>query len=385
MSNICPRCGIQNNQNSPFCTNCGARLVETLSDFREITESTEVEEFENQIADTKNEPEIKNTSPINNQNTDYFNYDQQPTYYTQKNKPKPIIALCVIAIAAIVVLASFFIFFMGEEDEGKYTELDSIIDSISAKIDGGPSLNVQSLSSGNFQTMPAENCVAKYYLYYNNDKIGETYEANAGTTTFDGKNCYKVLGRADISLNYQSNNIAFVMDYTYYVEKNSATPVYMNTDVEYTEPKEARGYKMNIIIDWDKETSIITSKTTLLANSVTATSYLPSEYWGIISTYDELYVGFNEVIDYEMESDGAEYDVRMTMGIYQEQDVVVPAGTFEDCMVLEIDQNIAGSYSSSLDTNMQAWIDPDGNIPKASFSIQSINIVQELEGYYTTI
>ena len=377
----CPKCGIQNNENVPFCTNCGAKFEEKISDFKQPTETEKIDAFEQQSSDIyKESAYFKAPKPVESM-PEYQPYGQPSPYNPEKQskKKKPVIAIVAIAIAAIVFATAFFVLFTGEKDEEK-NELDRLLDSIKNKIGGGPTVSLQSLGSGNFQSIPADGCIAKYYMYYNGEKIGETVEANAGITTYNGINCFKILGRSDITLTIMETTTSFTIDYTCYINENTNIPIYMN--VEYTFP-ESQGGKVSSTISWNQNTGEIKMTIPMPAQEITLN--FPTEYWGSLLSVDDLYVGYTKEFDYTMTNEGITTDISMNISVTNQTDVTVLAGQFEDCYVLEFAQTESNYYSyNHPSVFMKVWISEDGVVPKVESTVLSMYITQELEGYYTT-
>ena len=242
MSKDCLKCGATNDENSMFCINCGNKFETTT-------------------------PESQNPITI---------YPEKP-----KNKKKMITASVAILIAISLIIAGFFVLFIGEEQTQK-DELDSLIGNITGEIEGGPTVSLQSMASGSFQTVPAEGCIAKYYLYYDDEKIGESVQANTGKTTYKGINCYRILGRTDIEITIMGFEMAFIMDYTYYINEGNNLPVAMTLDYEYTKPAQIKGMTMTSQFNWDQSTGeiIMSMSDPLSGEDVSLTMMLPEEYWG---------------------------------------------------------------------------------------------------------
>jgi hypothetical protein len=294
----------------------------------------------------------------------------------KSKKNKMIIAALAIAIAAAVIGAAVFVIFTGENKEE--SELDQLLNSHTSKIEGGPTVNMQSLGSGNFQSIPDENCIAKYYLYYQGEKVGEIAEANTGKTTYNGINCHRIIGRSTTSLNYMEYEIAFTMDYTYYINANNNIPVYMKADYAYSKPQKIEA---SSTISWNQNTGEI--KTTIPITNKEITMVFPTEYWGMIDSLDDLYVGYSNTVYYTMQSEGIDTDMKMTISVTDQEDVTVPAGTFEDCYVIQFVQSEKNSYFGQT-ASIKIWISPEGVVPKANTNTGGLDLTQKLEGYYTT-
>ena len=327
-----------------------------------------------------------------------YHYEPSSTYpKIRDKKKKPIFA--VVAIAAILVVSGLsivFIVFQNPEDEFDVIskELDVLVNNINSKIEGGPKASLYSLAGGNFQSIPNEGNVAKYYVYYDGEKIGETIEGTVGKETYNGRSCYKMLGRSNVEFSYLEQTIAFQMIYAFYEDENTKMPVYMTIKYDYSKPEELKEFDMIISLSWDQNSGEIKTSVQCGEQTGTSTAILPIEYWGMISSVDDLYVGFSEEIDYTMTTSvsgtSSDSDMNLKISITGQEDVTVPSGTFENCYVLEMEQTQSNGYSySSTDVNMKIWISEDGFVPQKETSLSSmgmpLSITSKLEGYYTTI
>ena len=376
----CPKCGMKNDEDAPFCTNCGARFVESIAEFRTSVEVDKNNNFEQQSPNI----DEKNVNFENSYNdglkSDFQVYGEPSPHMPKKSKStKPIIAIIAIVIVAMLVGVAFFVFFAEEKDEKDGSDLDNILNSITGKIEGGPTVSMQSLGSGSFQSTPDEGCVAKYYLYSGGEKVGEAVEANTGQTTYNGINCHKILGRSTVNLDYMNTDIAFTMDYTYYINANNNVAVYMDISYEYTKPQEATA---SSTISWNQNTGEI--KMDLPGTAQDTDMDFPTEYWGMLSSLDALYVGYSEQIDYTMTTDGDTTPMEMSIDVKSQEDVTVPAGTFENCYRIEFSQVDSTSIYSTPTTFLKIWISEDGFAPKVVTTSLGLDLTQELEGYYTT-
>ena len=128
-----------------------------------------------------------------------------------------------------------------------------------------------------------------------------------------------------------------------------------------------------------------------MGRTSTATSIFPTEYWGLVSSVDDLYVGYNEEIEYTISSSDFDEDVEMNMqiSVTGKEDITVPSGTFENCYILEVEQT-QSDYSSygSFEATTKIWITEDGEFPQSEISMSTsgipIDITSKLEGYYST-
>ena len=129
---------------------------------------------------------------------------------------------------------------------------------MNSKSSGGPTVSLQSLGSGNFQTIPENQHLAKYYMYYGGEKIGETIEVNTGLTTYNGISCYKILGETDIEISLMGTSTAFTIDYIYYVKADDKMPIHLSITYDYTKPEELKTFDMTSTVSWDQEEGEIT-------------------------------------------------------------------------------------------------------------------------------
>jgi hypothetical protein len=191
-----------------------------------------------------------------------------------------------------------------------------------------------------------------------------------------------------------SSEIAFVMEYTYYVDEDNSLPVAMILEYEYTKPSQIKGMSMTSQLNWDQSTGEITMtmNNPLGGESISTSMMLPEEYWGLLKTYDSLYVGYSKEINYSMSYMGETADIIMTLDVTAIEDITTIGGTFEDCYVIELQQQVSsGSLSNPVNSYMKFWVSEEGVTPKAETTMESLGIgtngfsmIQELEGYYTT-
>ena len=372
----CSKCGAANDFDAPFCTNCGARFFKNISDFKKNDNNTS--NFEKQPSNLTLQNNSYNDNNPNNQKRNYIENNYQNFKQDKKtSKKKPIVIVLSVIIVIMIVVIAFFVFLPGDKEK-KDNNLDMILDSITGEIDGGPSVSMQSLGSGNFQSIPDEDCVAKYYIYYKGEKVGEAVEANSGTTKYKGYNCYKILGRSDSDITYEGHDIEFTIDYTYYVRVDNNIPVYMSMNYIYTKPSNT---KASSSISWDQNTGEI--KMALPGNNNIIMNF-PTEYWGMLSSIDDLYVGYSNNIQYSLTQGGSDTEIEMNIEVEKQEDVTVPAGTFENCYLIEFSQNEANSLFGNPDVFLKIWISEEGFSPKVITKSSGLELTQELEGYYTT-
>ena len=476
MINYCPKCGAKKEEDDQFCTNCGINLNENI----------ETKTFEKQIAYASKETgateKVIYTPPAQ------YTQPQNYTIKKQSHKKRTIISITTVAIAVMVVLASFIILLNSEpEDSDNPREITKLVK------EHGPKISLHSLSGGSVSSIPEEGYTAKYGLYDESGifgtphlRIGEITEENLGEKTFQGEECILVKINGQISipmkrymesylevssylstdstsnemLNMIPEEVPFYIYSDYYITKDDGTPVYMDYTIDLTEYMQIiqdistnLGYGddlssiygdedviMGYIIDWDREESkadmsFYMEGIPLMSMAGDFTIEFSEEYWDIEPEMEELYVGFQKIVEFTMNlevddfyyntdytseeeseyySDGdygysLEDEISQTVSTSMEIEVIakenvnIPAGTFNDCFVIEVTQRQNTEYeeddygygisssSSSSTTSTKIWIDENGVLLKAEYSLfgddsmnmgsSSQGLVIELEDY----
>ena len=82
---------------------------------------------------------------------------------------------------------------------------------------------------------------------------------------------------------------------------------------------------------------------------------------------------------------GEDSDVSLTFTVTDKEDVSVPAGTFQGCYVINIDQDFTDTNTDQVsEFNMKIWISENGIVPKSETTTSGFDMTQKLEGYYTS-
>lgn len=372
MTKYCKNCNKANNDSSNFCVHCGSRIYEIKNSY-----------YESQFEKTKQ-------SSFNQMNMNSYYGQNYVNNTSVNNKKKPWIITITIFTAILLIIAGLYFAFYNSTEE-KVNELDVMLKNIGDKMDKAPKASLQSLASGNIPCIPDENCLVKYYLYYNDEKIGDLIIGNTGTEYYNGKSCYKLLGRTNVDIEVNDIAIAFQMDYTYYSDKNTDLPVYMIIEYEYSKPMELKGIDISITISWDQDSGEIITTANYLGEKQTSTTIVPTDYWGILSSFDNLYIGYTEQINYVITQPDYHSDIDMLLeiSITDIEGIIVPAGTFDNCYVVEFEQSKTNSYYySKTSSKTKLWITKDGEFPQIQITIPSdtinIEMTAKLEGYYST-
>lgn len=466
MFKFCQYCGTKNNENCLFCKQCGNNISENKK---------EIENFEKQIAYTKKQKPIKSYRYIPNNN--------QTHMYNNKKKSKIFAgAIITVILAAMLITTAFAAIIQTEinhkdEAEKEPEEFETPIEP--EKIDPikyGPKVSLHSLSGGAATSIPQKGAKATYGLYDKSGIFGETgirigkiVEQNLGEKTYQKQKCILVKTEGALSFpmkqykqSYQdissdfsstgSNNqkiinmipdeIPIHINSDYYLRKNDYTPEYMDYKIDYTEffeimkeisiksgqtGKEELDIDKVIIgfkIDWNKEESkadmeFYTEGLPYMSMDSSYTLEFSEEYWNMCPDIDELYVGFEKIVnftidmklndlgysieeiqvepntiqskeveagiqdystynksyDYE-EQDYSDYtysvENTIKIKVIDEEDLYLKCGNFTDCLVIEIEQtqntDEYNYHDSSSTSSTKIWINENGVMPKAEYS-----------------
>ena len=129
MVKICNECGTESPDYATLCVNCGKNNFSIIKNNQrnEITNNNQF--LPSDIAQEQAYPE-----------------------QTRKSDKTKIIALGIVIILVVALLAtSIFIFFI---DKSVTQEVNDFFKN-AVKVDGGPKVNLQSLATGNFQSIPS--------------------------------------------------------------------------------------------------------------------------------------------------------------------------------------------------------------------------------------
>lgn len=361
MVKICNNCSAESPDIATVCYNCG----------------------KNNFSNNQN-TQTDNNKPVQTTNVEKTYPTQQTTYPIEqpKNNKKTIIALVAVLVAIGLVATAFFVLYTDTNSTEKTDEFFANAE----KVSGAPSMSLESLASGNLQTLPDEGYGAKYYMYYNGEKIGETKQKNDGIESYNGIDCQKIIGTTDVELSIMGSEMAFTMEYAYYID-NDNYPVHMDMGYKYTKPEQLAGMDLDSDMDWDKNSGEVT----MSIAGMTYTYTLPTEYWGLLSP-ETLNIGYAKSFNYTMDMAGQNADISTTITVEKQEDVTVPAGTFKDCYLVNIEQTQSSATSTydlgSTTSNMKFWITETGEVPKietasgVATGLDSFSMTQELEGYY---
>jgi hypothetical protein len=349
MTKYCPLCGIENPKEAVYCGYCGTRF-----DFR--------------------------IQQGNNDSLKLQHHEQNKQCYTPKKpfwKNKPVIAIAVIGVVAILIGVLFMTGFINDEDIN-----DSYINKIHVK--GGPKVNIESIvSSGNALTTPAEGYTAVYGYYLSSSKIGEISFTTEGEEYYNGKQCDKIIGGGNFNFDIYGQSVGANFDIGAYISKSDGILANCRYSFDFNKPY---NINMDMILDIDKEEGEITATVdSSLMSSTSTVIKVSDEFWDCTLLEENLYVGYIKEVTYSIYAYGYDAEVNLKISVIGQEDVTVKKGTFEDCYIVQIDQ-VQGSAT----TTSKIWIDENGICPKmqigssGSSSISYEGMTIELEEYYTT-
>ena len=355
MNKSCPGCGENNSEKASYCLNCGAKLnvgyQQNNSFYQERNNKSTNKEYEN-----------INQYPIENKPT--RNY-------------KVLTIISVIFISAVIIgayLMSGFIF----TDSTNNPSINKI------PVKGGPKFNIESIvNSGNALTTPDVGHTAVYGYYLSGDKLGEVSYKTICEENYNGEPCYKITGDGSYNFEVYGQSLDLGIDIEAYISKIDSKLAYFYYDFDINQPF---NIDMSMTLDIDKENGEITVLVdSSMLGSTSTVIKTSEEYWDCTLLNDDLYVGYQKEIAYTMNIMGIDTEVNLKISVTGQEDVTVKKGTFEDCYVIEIEQDQGYTNSTSV-----IWIDENGICPKiqlggsatSSFSYEGMII--ELEEYYTT-
>ena len=372
MVKFCSSCGIKSYNHESFCMHCGSEFEGNLPSSMPMQPQVQPEQTQQQYTPPSSYPDLHSSS--------------------KSGKPMMvIIAIIVAAMIAVAGVAAIFTMSNNDENDSSSDGGGSFITdtSFSTSLDG-PVINLQSLASGNFQSIPAEGYYTKYGYYLSGEKIGFISLTNTGITTYSGKECYKIIGDSNFEMEQYEISLEISMDYTYYVVKSNMMPIYMTMDMDYDYDESLGIPAMDTItmnFYWDHNTGEMTATTSMLGETITMSYDLPQDYWGITS-FDDLPVTFT--FDTSLDIPGASSETILTTTTVSkeaETEDVTAAGKTWNCNIVNMDQVTEGSaYSQGQEStvNMKMWVTDDGIVPKietTSTTTATVSMTLILEEY----
>lgn len=462
MVKFCQNCNTKLNEEDIFCKNCGAKITQ---------QNRKIEHFEKQIAYPQ-KPRIQQPYTYNQTYNPYYN---QPKTKPKRNRKKIIAASIITIIIAIMLITTAFIITIVKETEKK-AETEKL-----NPVEYGPKASFHSLSGGSITSIPQKGATAKYGLYDENgiiaqpgEKIGQIYEKNYGPVTFQEEKCLLIKTNGTLSIpmdeyidsyTYMSDNkekeealkqipnkINYYIESEYYIKENDYTPIYMEYKIDMSEILEitkkisratgqqtnyfnSNEMKIGYIIDWNRKDNnadmrLYMKGISYMEMDENYTLEFSEGYWDMSPELDQLYVGFEKIVNFTMkmklndysystrsyvdeypseekgfsksreesmekyETSKTEEDYGYTddkieeytysidniikFNVVDQEDLHLSCGDFKDCYVLEIEQQQKTnmndySYGSTTTTSTKIWINENGVMPKAEYSILGNN------------
>ena len=354
----CPMCGMENIGDADFCKSCGAKFVETTSNYDQPVQQ----------------------KPSSNRTLQYY---AQPYPYSLQSPSrirKPIMAIAAIGITAVVVIA--LLFSAGIFTDGLFSETSADSSTTKIPVTGGPTASLQSIATGgNALTTPAEDHTAVYGYYMGQTRIGSISFTNVGEEYYQGTLCNKIEGSGTFDLEIDSYSIRMNFDIEGYESTYDASLRYL--DYEITVSYSTMSMGMQGTVDVDRENNEITSTMyTPTTGTISAVITVSDEFWSKTNLQDSLYVGYVKEVAYTTSVSGDDTDVTLRISVTGQEDVTVGKGTYEDCYIVKIEQTIG-----AVTTTSYMWIDENGVCPKMQLSDNFASLgelIIELEEYYTT-
>ena len=374
MNRYCSKCRGSCSENVDFCPNCGMQLLQnhnidtpTNNDYSGFEQPTDnnYNDFEQQVADTYEKPK-----PQQVVTPQYQTLEQSYSYQQKPSKTKPILAIVgAIAIVGMLIAVVLLVpFNFGNNDENVQI------------MTTGPKVSLQSLANGNTLVVPEVGFTGVYGYYISGTKTGEISFSSEGVELYDGEQCIKVVGSGYFGITLAEEEMTFKYNYDAYIANDDYSLKFFQMTTSY------KGTNMYVTMDYDEVAGEITASYTYEgydgADS-TVVMKMSDEYWDLSDAFENLYIGYKKEFSYTVDSFGYETKISMVLSVTGKSDVIVPAGKFKDCYIVELGQGTDGVSSTST-----MWVTKGGIVPKMEISSISsgidaeIAIVLQLESYY---
>ncbi len=348
MNKYCPDCGEKNSEDACFCLNCGMKL--------ELVNPQNFTPYQDK----------------NNENNLTYSIPKKPN-----KKYRLITIISVIGVVGILIGAYLISGYLYDESIGNPS-----INKIPVK--GGPKFNIESIaSSGNALTTPDIGHTAVYGYYLSGEKLGEVSFTTVGEENYNGDQCDKITGDGNFNFDIYGQSMEVDFNIDAYISKIDGKLAYFYYDFDIDKPF---NIDMDMTLDINKENGeiTVTVDSSMIGSSSTIIK-TSEEYWDCTLLQDDLFVGYLKEVTYTMNVMGYDTEVSLIISVIGKEDVTVEKGIFEDCYIIQIDQEQNYVTSTSM-----IWIDENGICPKMQLgsstysSIDYDGMIIELEEYYTT-
>jgi hypothetical protein len=297
-----------------------------------------------------------------------------------KRKSKLLIVIGVIVISAVVITASFLVILIGNESsENSITKF--------YERNGGPQVNLESFALGNIQPLPRQDYIATYGYYYQNSRVGYVTITSAGEEIFQGTNCLKIEGGGSLDVVVEGNSIKYTFDSLEYHNLDTNFLVYTSLTLNYVKPLQST---QTVEYWWDQENGEMTTITSSMGQTSTARAQLPEDYWELSGFLGAIEVGYTKQFTYTMDIEQVDdIDVALLFEVTTQEDVTVSNGFYEDCFVIELNQQMT-VLGSPMDMTYKVWVDEQGIMPQAEIGmslgiLSNFILTLKLDEYYTTV
>ena len=351
MAKYCPKCDMERPEDEFFCGECNTPLSEKPS--------------------TSKEPIDDKGSA--NQYYEQFFEDTRHHY----RKSRAIIALGVIAVVALLISFSLWIVFVNQDASQEVTKYYARND--------GPTVSLQSSSTGNVYPIPEPGYYATYGYYYQNNRIGEATTERVGDEIYQGINCFKTKTSGNMDITISGGVIKCTFEIMEYRDMDNSVPVFITTDYQYQKPFQ---FTQSGEISWDQENGEMVYTTSSMGQTSTAVSHFPDEIWELYDFGENMIVGYSKNLTYTMDIEPyTDIEVNLTLSIIGIEDVSVQNGDYEDCYIIEMLQEY---QILGIDQKMTytIWVNAEGIMPQQEITLPSIGsdntILLKLDEYYTT-
>lgn len=351
MEKICPNCGAISSENELVCKNCSSSLLQLSASIDRPSSISE-----DQLSSYQNPLE---------------------EHLNSKKHSKAWIMISAIVIAAAVISASYYMIVI---NTGSHQEVAKFY----ARNDG-PTISLQSSSTGNINLIPADGYSAVYGYYYGDTKIGSAIVDEPVNEIYEGVNCLKTISTATMNLTSLNSPITSTIEITSYTTVDDNQPKYMSICTSQQTPSPST---KSATYRWDREKSEMTYTTSSGTQTTNAVCTFPDEYWNLLNQGDVLEVGYSKNLTYTMDIDYLEpIEVTLTINILGQEDVSVQNGFYEDCYIIELQQTYE-LFGSSYNQSFTFWVTPSHVLPQAEITMTSgtggISLMMKLDEYYTT-
>lgn len=349
------KCGCKCLENTKFCTDCRAELIQYNASTTPET-NTNYSDFEQQVADTYEQPQPQQVAT-----PQYYSQAQNYSPTQKSSKLKPILAIvATVAIVGMLIAVYFLVPFNGNNEEQGVNIMTT-----------GPKASLQSLANGNTMVIPEVGFTCVYGYYLDETKIGEISFSSEGIETYDEEECIKVIGDGYYDIEAYGEQLTITYAYDAYVANDDYNLKYIHFILSYS------GTDTDMTMTYDEETGEITASYSYSGYNSTTVMKMSEDYWKLSDINNILYVGYETEFSCTVDNYGYELETTIKLSVTDKKDISVPAGKFKDCYQIELSQE-----SITVST---IWINNDGIVPKMQVAASGLGstdyLTLQLESY----